>query len=242
MTDFISFSTAFLSGFNVLDVTVVLIITICTYRGYTRGFMQTLFSLVSLFLSLFLVQILYPILSRFLRTTPLFNKLKDSIIDSMGISYSFQNTNQLQQAEIINSLPLPDTITTILNNNNNTHIYNLLNVTSIEEYIGVFFATAIINIMSFIILFIVISVILKLSPFSISIFTKLPIIRSFNKLFGGIIGFIQSVFIIWVGLIIYTILSVKPGNYGMTLLYNSNLALYFYERNFLLSLLFSIFE
>lgn len=235
-------STAFLFGFNMLDIAIILIIAIFIYRGYKRGFVQTLFSLVSLFISLFLVQILYPILSSFLRTTPLFYKLNDYIINSIGISYNLQNTNLIQQSEFINSLPFPEIITTMLNNNNNMHTYNLLNVTSIEEYIGIFFASAIINIISFIILLVFISVVLKLSPFSIDIFTKLPIIRGFNKFFGGIIGFLQSVFIIWVLLIIYTVLSINPDNYNMQLLYNSNLALYFYEKNFLLSLLFSIFE
>lgn len=222
---------------TMLDMGIILIIVLSTYLGYRKGFVHTLFNLASLVVSLFLVNLFYPVLSRFLMTTSLFYNLRDYIIDMAGISHSIEEITSAQQAQIINDLPLPNFLTTMINENNNLEIHNFLNVTRIEEYIAGFLAVIIINIISLIIVFSIVSMGLWLLSSSLHLIVKLPVIQGFNKSLGAVLGAVRSILFIWIALIAYTLLFIRAETNSVYILQNSTLALFFYERNFLLSLI-----
>ena len=227
----------FPSTFTILDLSIVFIIVISTYLGYRKGFTYTIFSLLSLVVSLFLVNIIYPTFSAFLMGTAIFYGLRDSIIQLVGVSYALEDITASLQSEIINDLPLPGFIISIIEQNNTVEIHNVLDVRTIETYIGGFLASIIIDIISLVVVFLVVSITVWMVFKNLSLVAKLPIIKHFDKFLGAAFGVFRSVIFIWIALVAYTPFLISPNSNSAYILSNSHIAMFFYERNLILAVI-----
>lgn len=230
-------------GFTILDLIVIIIIVLGIYIGYKKGFFYALFKLINIMGSLFISTMLYPIFSRFLIRTDWYINLTNNIISQIGLSSIVEEALSAQQDNIINSLPIPKVLANTISNNINLQSSNILDISGIEQQLGNFIATIIINIISFIVVFILASITLKVILKSLNTIVKLPIINSFNNILGAIIGFVWSLIFIWLGLIIYPLSFINgESNLGLDLLYSSSITLILYERNPLLLIMLGIFS
>ena len=85
--------------------------------------------------------------------------------------------------------------------------YAEMKVDSFAEYLTKAITDMIIGALSFILLFIIIFVLLKVLIRVLDLITKLPVIHTFNAVGGGLVGLIESLFVIWIACIIVTMFS-----------------------------------
>lgn len=230
-----------MKSINFLDIIVIIIMAYCLISGYMKGLVRTIFDLFSYIIALAAANKAYPYVSKLLRyENGPYDRVKISIIETLNLSEVIEKNISQGSEKIINTLPFPDFINNKLIEMNNPEIYKLLGVSTLEDYIGGYFANIFINILAGIIVFIVVTVAMKVIIFTMDILCKLPVINKFNKTGGLIVGLFTGALYIWIGLIIYTLFFINPQSGSIDLLKNSIIAIHFYENNLLFKFLLKI--
>ncbi|TCK86721.1 colicin V production protein [Natranaerovirga hydrolytica] len=196
---------------NWLDIIIIGIIVFCTLRAYRRGFILSLFSLVSLLLTILLTVQLYPVGSRLIsQHTNIYESFQSSISNTLNLEEQLSGSQTLEeQTSLINNLPLPSTIRESLLVNNNREVYDILQVNRLEDYISGYIARIAINILSFIIIFLIVYIGLRILIRTLDIISKLPVLNSVNKLLGIGFGLILGLIKVWFVFIIITFFSTN---------------------------------
>ncbi len=226
-----------------LDIVVIGIIGLNAFISYQRGFIKTLFKFVSLIVSVMVTMYVYPYVSQFLiHNTGVYATIKDWIIGLLkleGASETAQTTGD--QINFIGGLQIPEAFKHILVTNNNSEIYNLLDVNNLGDYIGGMVATLIINIIAFLGVFIIVSILMKVVISLVDLVSKLPVLNQINKLGGLVIGAIIGVIVVWFLGLVISMLSANPSVANVyETLQVSEVAKFFYDNNLLMKVVTNI--
>lgn len=114
---------------------------------------------------------------------------------------SAEDINQLpiaDQTALIKSYAIPAVIKSALIKNNNEEQYSTLAAANFQDYVAKYLTNTIIKVISFFITFIIITIVLRLTFFTLDFIANLPVIRGINKIAGLGIGLVQGVLIIWI--------------------------------------------
>lgn len=109
------------------------------------------------------------------------------------------------QAEVIKKADIPDIYKKLLNENNNSEIYRQLGVETFAQYVGSYLAKLLINIVSFLCTFLLVTIIFRAIVFALDIVAELPGIGAVNHLVGGIMGILGALVIVWLLYLIITL-------------------------------------
>ena len=90
--------------------------------------------------------------------------------------------------------------------NNYCEIYEELGVNTFAQYVGSFLAKVIINIISYLGTFLIVTIILRAIIFALDIVAELPVFGLVNRLAGGVIGFVGAAIIVWILFVVVTLL------------------------------------
>ncbi len=226
-------------GFNPADLVILLILCIGFTAGLKKGIvgmtLKVVYSIASFGASL----IFYPLVSQLIRQTPLFDLMKEKIISTLGLeldtSAMLQSYTKQQEVNIISSLRLPQPLKDKLLENNNSVIYELIGADSFIDYIAGFVANLVINLVLVTILFVLFLLLLRIFFKGLELLSRLPVIGTFNRLGGAIMGLSFAVIIIWLGSALIYAFITKPAIYSLyECISSSRLAVWFYNNNLLL--------
>jgi len=187
---------------NILDIIIFAIIALCAFIGFRKGLIRTLYRLISFFAAVIIARQLYPYVARWLRGTALFPTLRDSISNALDLDALIYETVAPRTAEVIDNLPLPQTIQNLLHNNYTPAMREVLQASTIEDYIAGFFASMIINGIAIVVVFVLAMILLALVGSLLDIVSRLPVIRTFNRIGGFLFGLLIGSIFVWVALII----------------------------------------
>lgn len=182
-----------------LDLLVIFLLVFGLARGVKKGFVQTLYHALRWIVCIILAQLLYPYVAGFLKQIGLAATIQNSLEEALGsVMQGSGNTSMIE------SLPLPDFLKGILVQNDNSAVYELLNVSTLSGYVAAYLAMMLVNIISVVVLFVVLLVASRLIGTALDILTKLPVIHSLNALLGGAAGAVLGIFYVWLfGLIVF---------------------------------------
>lgn len=216
----------------IIDGSILAILALTFFIGAYRGLVKTIFKTFSSIITLALAFTLHPVISQFVKATPIFDAIKLNVADKLGLSLTPVSMSQPEQSKLIASLPLPDFLNEMLIENNNSVVYELLDAHSINEYICGYIANIIINIGVTIILMMLMAIIIKAIVKSLDVISKLPVIHQLNYLGGGIIGLISGVLIIWL-IFMVSMLFITDESYAELLkgIDSSILGKFLYDNN-----------
>lgn len=110
------------------------------------------------------------------------------------------------QISAIENAELPDVFKELLQENNNSEVYEELGVDTFAQYIGAYLAKLIIHIVSFLITFVIVTLILRAIIFALDFIADLPGVGILNRLAGGIIGIAGAAIVVWMLFIVITLL------------------------------------
>lgn len=110
------------------------------------------------------------------------------------------------QVKAIEMADLPDIFKSLLTANNNDEIYKELGAETFAQYVGNFLAKLIINIVSFLGTFILVTVLFRAILFALDIISELPVLGLINRLAGGAAGAVGALIVVWVLFIVITLL------------------------------------
>ena len=107
-------------------------------------------------------------------------------------------------------------------------------INSVSEAIG----TLLVNIIAFVVILIAGKILIRLIGNLLGIFTKLPVIKQFNHLGGGILGGILGILMVYIiCAVVVLFLPLNPESTALKEIENSTFASEIYENNIVLNLL-----
>ncbi len=199
------------------DICVIAVVAGFMYMGYKAGFMRSFVKIASYIISIVISFFIYPVISELLIKTPLYAKMIDLI-------------NQRYQQQPLIDVPT-DTFGVLSN-------YIDRGVQAATSGIAEAIAVLLINILAFVIVLILSKLIIRIVGSIFNIFTKLPVIKQFNRLGGTILGGISGVLVLYIACAVLFLFSpLDPHSRIAVEIEQSVFASEIYENNIILNVL-----
>lgn len=221
-----------------IDLIVILILIIFATLGYKRGLIQSVITLCSSIVALVLSFVVYPAINMFLKLTPLYASVYEGVFKKIEVIDFGKGIQSQGEAILQNITWLPQFLTMQIKNNNNTAMYELLGVKTIQEYISIYIANMIISLIAILITWFLLKFVLVVILRAIgSIIEHLPVISSFNNGGGLIFGLIKGTLTLSViGLVIPMFITLPAFQDISQSIEASILTKWMYDNNFILLL------
>ncbi len=201
----------------IADAIVLAVVVISIAIGYRTGFFKSLIKVASYIVSIVLSFFFYPILSDFLMKTPIYPFLVEKI-----------NENYLSPGTFSADGKVGGFLSDYLNRG----------IENVAEGMSGAFAGLLINILSFIIIVIVFKILIKIVTNALNIFTRLPVIKQFNRFGGAVVGGLIGVLVLYLAFALLVVVSpLKSDGRIMEEIEKSSLASEMYYNNFLIEFL-----
>ena len=95
----------------------------------------------------------------------------------------------------------------LLINNNTEKTYQKLAVNSFNDYVPKFMANLIMNIIAFVLTWVIVASFIWLAVMTLDVIANLPVIHGINQVLGLLLGFMQALAIVWITFLVITIFS-----------------------------------
>lgn len=205
------------------DIIIVIFLLVFIITGYKKGLVNTILNMCSYILSIIAMIFLFKPFYEYLSKSPIGMSMTDSINN-----YLIQKFSDTYLANI----NIPKIFTSGIDQN------ALLNQNNISYTLSQNITVAIFSVLTFIILYFVIKLVLKLMRAPLNFIASLPLIKQANKLCGAVLGIILG--FLW----LYVITSLV-GTFSfleftkpiVDAIANSTIMKFLYDYNFLLGLI-----
>lgn len=193
---------------NTVSIIIGIVFLMCVISGLWQGLFRVLVSVAGLIVSIVIAVYVAPYVSSSLeKNTRLDENMAHYISEKMQFSEAGEETSKGIQVAIIEELPLPETMKDNILNNNNAEMYDVLDATGVYDYIAKSIAMVILNAVVFLSLVLICRIFFFFLGRAAKGLSKLPILRSIDKLGGGVLGALKGLILIWIFFLILSVTS-----------------------------------
>lgn len=224
-------------------IVILLILILFIWMGYRRGFIREIVSFFFVFLSLSLAWAINPYINDFLISeTPVYSTIQETCTDFVQKQSSDLENEMESSSQFINGLNLPEILRKNIEKNNNTENYAELSVNTLTEYVSGYLARTIVNGLSYVLAYILATIGIRIVVYILNLIAGLPILKTANKLTGGLVGFVKGLVFIWILFLILTVLcSTEIGKTSLELIEKDSLLSVIYQYDPLIQIFTKIF-
>ena len=149
--------------------------------------------------------------------------------DIMNLLGEIPKDVQIQEIE---DAPLPQFLKDELIENNNSTIYGELGVDSFPRYVAAYISRLVLNLLSFLVTFLLAIIIVKALMFAVNIIGELPVLGVVNHIAGGVLGLVLALVIVWIGFLVMTLVyTTQAGQACFEMVEQSAILRFLYETN-----------
>lgn len=227
-----------------LSVLVAVYLVGMTLYGHYRGFIRQTVSVAALVISIVAVNLASPYVKTFLLESEgvqtAVTKAVSSALDGTPSDWEQESQPSAQRA-YIEELPLPEQIKSLLIENNNSEVYEMLGVDHFADYLAAYIVEMIVSAVSYIGVFLAVYICLHLIMRWMDLVARLPIISGLNQIAGAVLGLCQALLFIWLASFVLTIFSTTPwARAAFAQIEASPFLTFLYQNNILAKLAISI--
>ena len=201
----------------VADIIVIAVVAVFVAAGYKAGLIRSFMGIASYIISIIIAFLIYPVVSGFLVKTPLYTYLTE-MVNNNYVSENMQSADTGMFGFF------------------SKHMSEGLDAvaTTVSEEI----AALLINIIAFILVIVISRILIWLITKVLNIFSKLPVIKQFNRLGGALLGGIKGILILYIVFAIVTVfVPFKENGVIVKGIEESSFAGAMYEDNIILNLI-----
>lgn len=229
---------------NGLLIAVLAIIIGCILWGYWKGFVKIAFSLVTMLLTIVLVSWVTPYISDFLKeNTSVYETLVEKCTDAIQLSAKEDVKNNIADTEdTIGGIQLPRLWVEQIMEKAGDSVDQVMEERGIYRMAGEYIADWILRGAAFFVAFILVFIALRVVFGLLNIVAKLPLLKSLNRLLGGVAGLLQGMVIVWLLLFVVAIACTSQlGQSALRCIDKSAFLTFLYQHNGILYLFHLIF-
>ncbi|MGI6095940.1 MAG: CvpA family protein [Lachnospiraceae bacterium] len=226
-----------IDGFAIL---IYVIGIVCILRGFLRGMMKMIISVVGVVLTILLVSVLAPKMENILlEYEPLYEKVQETSQEYLLDMLPENGTPDLEEQErLIENLPLPKSVREEIKSQNHAGSYSEMLVNTFAEYLSRSITCFLIKILAYVVVFILVNLVIQiLSAMILKIF-RMPGLHMLNAMGGGVLGAIQGLIVIWLIFLAVTLCyGTDWGSACYEVIQRNEIFRYLYDKNLFLYLL-----
>lgn len=227
-----------------LGLAVLVLLAFSMADGYRRGFVKEVVSVLLVLLSVVVVWMINPYVNTFIReNTSVYEKIQnvsESFVESLANGND--TMDEEQQDELISGMGLPGLLQNGITENNTAAVYQQLAVNTFGGYVSRYLANIAVNCLSFLISYILASVLIRVFAYALDILARLPAVRGINKLAGALIGGGKCIIFVWVAMLVLTILcNTEIGQKGLGLIRGDTVLNFLYDKNIFIRIFAGLF-
>lgn len=193
---------------NTVCMVIGILFFVCVLIGWAQGLFRVIVSVAGLVASLMIATYTAPHISGYLEEkTQIDEQIAKYIVEELQFSELEQEATKGIQVAVIQELPLPETLKNNILDNNNSEMYQALEVSGVYEYISKSIAVVILNSAVFLIFTFICRVFFFFLGKAMGELVKLPIVRSIDKIGGGLFGAMRGLILMWIFFLILSITS-----------------------------------
>ncbi len=183
-----------------------------------------------------------------LSDTPLANLNEDQLADINNLDWDRLGISAQEILDVIGDIPkdtqikeiensiLPEFLKNTLLENNNSAIYQELNVKSFPEYVASYISRMVVNLLAFLVTFVLVMILVKALMAAVDLLGELPVLGTLNHLGGAVAGAAAALLIVWIGFLILTVVySTGVGQACFEMIDKSSILTFLYEKDILLT-------
>lgn len=229
--------------FNLLDVGVLVIIALCVLAGLYRGFLVAVMGIASYFISWLLAFLLIGVLSSAIQANePLTTAMVYYTEGSEKIGNVELTRMPVSQVDDVSAImldaDLPYPMDELVANNITTEAFADEGLVTVGEYFDITIVRFFINVLSFMIIFVIIRTAFAFVIHGVDATLHFPILRSLDGLLGAGFGLINGLLMsFFIFMLVPFIMTVLPFDFITNYVEESFFGLFLYKSNFLLSLI-----
>ena len=227
-----------------LGLAVLVLLAFSMADGYRRGFVKEVVSVLLVLLSVVVVWMINPYVNTFIReNTFVYEKIQnvsESFVESLANGND--TMDEEQQDELISGMGLPGLLQNGITENNTAAVYQQLAVNTFGGYVSRYLANIAVNCLSFLISYILASVLIRVFAYALDILARLPVVRGINQLAGALIGGGKCIIFVWVAMLVLTILcNTEIGQKGLGLIRGDTVLNFLYDKNIFIRIFAGLF-
>lgn len=218
---------------NLIVIITLIIIAICAFLGYTKGFLKMAVSLVSFIASIILVNFIAPHVAVFLeQSTPVYDSVKEHCMES----YQLETAESLEDA--LEDYPMADYLLHMFENSGRSDIVMQYGEKA-RELVADMLTDMIIQTASYVIAIVIVMVGFWVLCIALDIIGHIPVIKGINKIAGLLIGVLEGVFFVWIAYLIILMCSgYSWGRDALEMIYANDITEFLYDCNIILHIMF----
>lgn len=180
--------------------------------------------------------------------TPLANLNADELADINNIDLDKYNITEKDIMNVLGEIPkdtqvkaienaaIPEFLKKLLTENNNNEIYETLNVFNFPEYAGAYLARMAVQVIAFLVTFLLVIIIVKALMAAVDIIGDLPVLGIVNRLAGALTGIVGALLIIWLAFLILSLIyTTEAGKACFAMIDKDPILTFLYDHNILLN-------
>ena len=230
---------------NILDWIVLVLIAYMTLTGIYRGFIHSALSLGTFFFSWLSSFFFAPLMSRALINNHTiysfifnFTEGRERIVDFEDTKLLVSKLSENQIDNLVSQSNLPMPFNSLIKDNIIDQSFRSKGLTTLGQYYDITISNAFINIIAFLIVFIIAMTIFDFIVNAANYTLKFPVLKRYDTTVGAFIGLLRGVFVTYALFIITPLaLVLMPITQIYDLLYDSLFASFFYTTNFMLNII-----
>jgi uncharacterized membrane protein required for colicin V production len=225
-----------------LAILALLILSVLS--GFHRGFLVSILSIASFFISWLAAYLFMPLVAGAIMgqedivTQMLYYTEGAETLGSVDLSRALVSELDNVSA-VVSGANLPYPINTLVHANISGEVFQSAGLTTVGEYFNHTIVNVAINVISFLAIFLLVTLILSFVIRGVDFVTKLPVLHQFDRLLGAGFGLIRGILIIFLVFmlvpLVLTVLSPFPDIQHY--IEDSAFGNFFYNSNFLLGLI-----
>ncbi|MDE5781397.1 MAG: CvpA family protein [Lachnospiraceae bacterium] len=212
-----------------------------TYMGSKKGFIRLIYSAASLMIAMVLSQCLSVPVTNFVeKNTQIYDFVKErmDIYVDESVGENLESSTEQAWEDIQKSLNLPKSVTSMLFDDY-VQPESGFNTDEFCNYVSEGLTLICMRLITTIILFLLITIIMRSALAFFDVFARLPVINEINRLAGAAVGFGEGIIILWILCIVIMAMTGTPtgnkvmdavdGNAFLSFIYNTNVFAEFFK-------------
>lgn len=231
---------------NWLVIIVLIIIIFAMIRGFNRGFLRVLYSLVAIILLIGLIGYATPHVNNFLKENTqihslVANRWEERVENSANAAVESAAEGQKEAMDAA-GIQLPQMLENYVFGDGVQGAQGILSDTGVYQQAGEHMADVIVGILSFLLALILAVIIVWIIGKATDVVNKIPVIKGINRFLGIFAGALQGFILVWLLFMIVALISgTTIGRILVSCINDSRFLYILYEHNIILEIITNFF-
>lgn len=231
-------------------IIVALVFLITAFYGYKKGFVNIVLTLVASVAAMLLTFVLMQPVTKLIKdNTDWDTKLEEQMNGYISEYIDEYIPNDIDSVKVtdemleqIEEIPIPESIKNMLLEDNIQEKIDDSGADDIGEYLSKELAALILNVIVYVCILVIITIIFGIIIKACNIITRLPVIKEVNNILGLVIGLAEGLIIVWVlALFVTALAGTEMGQEILRQISDNNVLSFIYKNNPLMKIFSGIF-